>query len=92
MKCLRLFTYAAIVNTLQQGDAVPAFYLDDDEWNNMHDTLPLQREGLMIYAAVLNTPDFELSAPDALGHTSEAADRQFEETQEARFKNGSLQI
>lgn len=91
MNILRLFTYAAIVNTLQQGYAVPSFFLSDDEWQCMSEYLPLQSENMMVYAAVLSVPG-DMCEPDALGRTSEAADRNFEETQHARFKSGSLQL
>lgn len=92
MYTFRLFTYAAIVNTLRQGYAVPSFFLSDGEWLTLNTYMPLQSENMMVYAAVLSAPDFELCEPDALVRTSAAADQLFEDTQAARFEDGSLQI
>lgn len=91
MHIFQLFTYAAVVDTLKQGYAVPAFYLSDNEWNHMATYLPLQSENMMVYAAVLSAPG-ELCEPDALERTSQEADWQFEDTQHARFNDGTLQL
>lgn len=38
------------------------------------------------------TPDFQMCEPDARGSTTQAADWQFEETQAARYEDGTLQL
>lgn len=80
------------VSLLTTLGSCPRWRCNSDEWDELAAYMPLQREYLTVYAAVLTTPDFQLCEPDALGSTTQAADWQFEDRQAARYENGSLQL
>lgn len=89
MNAFQVFTYASIVTTLQAGYAVPAFFMSDDEWQQLAAYMPLQSENNMAYAAVLDAGYVE---PGAHTHDSAEDDRTFEERHEGMINEGWMQL
>ena len=80
------------VSLLTTLGSCPHWRCNTDEWNELAEYMPLQREHFTVYAAVLETPGFQMCEPDARGTTTQAADQQFEDTRWHLFADGKLQL
>jgi len=63
-----------------------------EEWQELISAGYCWKDGSLYRAHETYEAPGGMCLPDLLGHTSEAADRNFEEMQHARFENGSLQL
>ncbi len=80
------------VKNIKRWGVAAAADLSVFEWNELIVSGECWYDGILYRAHETYEAPGEMCKPDALGRTTQEADWQFEDTQHARFEDGSLQI